>query len=103
MEIHNIIHSAYVLTCLLGNLLVSEKPLISSVTPFKKATEAWETTGRGENINLAFSLTDYAMNAVFTRPSIACLFSVLMYIIARCSFLNTTTFSLISSLCIAMP
>jgi D-xylulose reductase len=29
---------------------VNLKPLISSVTPFEKATEAWEKTGRGEGI-----------------------------------------------------
>jgi D-xylulose reductase len=35
---------------LLEKKLVDVKPLISSVTPFEKATEAWEKTGRGEGI-----------------------------------------------------
>jgi D-xylulose reductase len=35
---------------LLAKKLVDVKPLISSVTPFEKATEAWEKTGRGEGI-----------------------------------------------------
>lgn len=29
---------------------VNLKPLISSITPFEMATEAWEKTGRGEDI-----------------------------------------------------
>jgi D-xylulose reductase len=35
---------------LLERGLVDVKPLISSVTPFEKATEAWERTGRGDGI-----------------------------------------------------
>jgi D-xylulose reductase len=35
---------------LLEKGLINVKPLISSVTPFEKATEAWEKTGRGEGI-----------------------------------------------------
>jgi D-xylulose reductase len=35
---------------LLTKGLVDVKPLITSVTPFEKATEAWEKSGRGEGI-----------------------------------------------------
>lgn len=43
-----------------GKVTVGE--LISSVTPFEKAPEAWEKTGRGEGIkNLIEGLRDYAM------------------------------------------
>lgn len=35
---------------LLDKGLVDVKPLISSVTPFEQATEAWEKTSRGEGI-----------------------------------------------------
>ncbi|KAJ5558654.1 D-xylulose reductase [Penicillium sp. DV-2018c] len=35
---------------LLSQGSVNLKPLISSVTPFERATEAWEKTGRGEGI-----------------------------------------------------
>ena len=35
---------------LLSGGAVKLKPLISSVTPFERATEAWEKTSRGEGI-----------------------------------------------------